>query len=209
MIKANSAESLAGRAAVTSGVGGRRERAAGDFSGAAFGAIKFNVKAVGVAVAASLAEVSEPSGASTHFFQGGRLGHKENFVAGNFAAESGEHMFEFVDVFGAGDDKFKLKRVVVDPSADDLGLPASGLVFFPPGGLSEWVGCGVEQLGGERGEVAGDPVGGDGGSGFDGDMTVGGADFRGEEANIGSPPVRTVWRVERWASMAATIWGMV
>ena len=46
------------------------------------------------------------------------------------------------------------------------------------------VGCGIAELGTERRKIAGDAIGRNGGSGFDGDVFAGGAQRGGEFAHI-------------------------
>src|SRR5690606_36124498 len=153
-------------------------------SGAAFVAIQLDVQAVGVAVAASLADFPEPGGAGAHPVERGGLGHEQDLVRRDRAVEFGEQGLDFVEVGGGGDDELELIRVGVDPGADDVGWPAGGLVAFAPGGRQAVVGERVAQLGRERGEVAGDAAGRDGGGGLDGDVVAGGAQGGGKRGQL-------------------------
>src|SRR5262245_57597681 len=79
-------------------------------SRAAFVAVKLDMQAMRVAVAAGLAEVAQPRRALAHFFQCRCLGHQEHLVPGDFAMQRREHVLQLVDVLRFRDDEFELIR---------------------------------------------------------------------------------------------------
>ena len=100
------------------------------------------------------------------------FGHEEDLVEGD-RWKAGEEVFDLFDIRFAGNHKFELKIVVLDPIGDYGWLETGGFVFFGPGRVPLQRGGGVGKLGAERSQITGDPTGWHRGSSLDRDVFAG------------------------------------
>ena len=137
---------------------------------------KFDVEAMAKTIPMSFAKLHQSFIPAPDFFDRGAFRHQQDLVRRDGTVQIRQQRLDFIHVGGGGHDELQLVVAVVDPRADDVGLPTKLIVFLAPTGGEAFVRRGVAELGAERGEVARDALGQNGGRRLDGDVFAGGAE---------------------------------
>lgn len=138
----------------------------------------------GVAEAVLFAEFGHLVSGLVQFGGIDALRHEQDFVRGDFDLSGIEQGDDFFDIRLAGDDKLELIIAVIDPRANDIGLPARFFMARRPRPCLGFCGGGMRELRAERCEIAGDAQRRNGARGFEGDMFAKGSDFGGERGHV-------------------------